>query len=53
MDTWICRNPGTLGRVGVVCVRKTCHRRTSIEDSAVRAGSPVPRLDSSSLATCC
>ncbi|CAL8992144.1 unnamed protein product, partial [Prunus brigantina] len=44
MDTWICRKPGTLGGVGVVCAHRTCHRHTSIEDSDVRAGEPSPPL---------
>ncbi|CAL2270255.1 unnamed protein product [Prunus armeniaca] len=54
-DTWICQNPGTLDEVfrrplaGLVCAHRTCHRRTSIEDSVVRAGELSPRLDGSFL----
>ncbi|KAI5339210.1 hypothetical protein L3X38_018482 [Prunus dulcis] len=57
IDTWIFRNPGTLDGVfcrplaGLVCVRRTCHRRTSIEDSVVCAGELSPSWTAHSLAT--
>ncbi|CAL8152563.1 unnamed protein product [Prunus armeniaca] len=36
---------------GVVYARRNCHKRTSTEDSDVRARSPVSMLDGSSLST--
>ncbi|CAL9028867.1 unnamed protein product, partial [Prunus brigantina] len=54
---WICWNLGTFDEVfhrplaGLVCTGRTCHRRTSIEDSVVCAGELSSSWTTRSLAT--